>query len=488
MDKKDYADIDVRKLINEKASLNKILEAYGINKQEITTFQANFTPEEEVDRLIEESGICKDNRVNLKVLEPTAGIGNIISGLLKCPNVSNFMIDANEYHKVFYNIGKISFEAMSNVFYYNQDFFKYESRYPYDYIIGNPPFNLRSVRRIYGKKGEYVDEDQTYYDIHFVAEAYNKLREGGKLAMIISNRHTRDKNHPFNKFNDYLKLLGEKNHKIIPLSGVFKEDEKVSKEMKVNFGMEIIIITKVGRDMDLYEKEQIYFENEEDVSKYNEENPTKSKKGAKTKEEKNLFEDEDLQNANKFKEEIPKIKKPKLFELPKPEKKLLKDVKEEAKNLGIKLSGKSKAVLEKEILDKIHRPDLQKEEVPKSKVKEAVKKIEEKLNVKIDEKKVEVAQKEKVVKPKKEKVVKEKVVKEKPKKEVKKEVVKETAPKPKKETPLSKLKVAELREKAKNLNIIITKSKKYKKGIKTINKTKKELLEEIKNWKPKRRI
>ena len=91
-------------LINEKASLNKILEAYGINKQEITTFQANFTPEEEVDKLIEESGICKDNRPNLKVLEPTAGIGNIISGLLKCPNVSNFMIDANEYHKVFYNL------------------------------------------------------------------------------------------------------------------------------------------------------------------------------------------------------------------------------------------------------------------------------------------------------------------------------------------------------------------------------------------------
>lgn len=469
MDKKDYDDIDVRKLLNEKASLNKILEAYGIDKKEITSFQANFTPEDEVDKLIEESGICKDPRPNLKVLEPTAGIGNIISGLLKCPNISNLMIDANEYHKVFYNIGKTTFEEISNVFYYNTDFMHYESRYPYDYIIGNPPFNLRGKRREYGKKGSFEDIDFTYYDIHFVAHAYNKLREGGKLAMIISNRHTRDKHFPFTKFNDYLKLLTDKNHKIIPLSGIFQEDEKVSKDMKVNFGMEIIILTKLGRDMDLYEQETIYFEKDEDAQQYNEENPTKRKK--KTQEEENLFEDADLERELiKTKEKPPK--KPKLFELPKPPKKTLKDVKEEAKKLGIKLSGKSKAVLEKEIIEKMNQPDEQKIEVPISKVKEAVKKIEEKIKVTLDGKKIEM------------------VLENKP--EVKKkEVKKETAPKPKKEPkpkPLSKLKVSELREKAKNLNISTTKLKKIKKGVKDTNKTKKELIDEIKAWRPKRRF
>jgi len=64
-------------------------------------------------------------------------------------------------------------------------------------------------------------------------------------------------------------------------------------------------------------------------------------------------------------------------------------------------------------------------------------------------------------------------------------------PAPKKEPeskPLSKLKVSELREKAKNLNISITKLKKIKKGVKDTNKTKKELIEEIKAWRPKRRF
>ena len=61
-------------------SLNKILDSFKLSKQEITTFQANFTPETEVEKIIEQSGIKNDSREKLMILEPTAGIGNVIDG------------------------------------------------------------------------------------------------------------------------------------------------------------------------------------------------------------------------------------------------------------------------------------------------------------------------------------------------------------------------------------------------------------------------
>jgi methylase of polypeptide subunit release factors len=429
MDKKEYKNVDVKKLLDQKVSLNKILEAYGIDKKEITSFQANFTPESDVQKLIEAVGIEKDTNTNIKIIEPTAGIGNIVSGLIRLKNASNFIIDANEYHKVFYNIGKATFDKIDNVVYHNMDYFKYEARYPYDYVIGNPPFNLRSTLDIYEKKSKTFEKiDFTFYDIHFVARAYNSLKTGGKLGMIISNRHTRDKNFPFNKFNQYLKLLGNK-HQIIPLSGVFEEEEGVSKEMKVNFGMEIIILEKVDREIDLMTQEQVYFENDAAVEAYEEENPTKKRGGKKklTDEEKEFLGEDVDEFAEK---ELKKLKKEKLFVLPKKEgevKKLLKDVKEDAKKLGIKITGKNKKELEEAI--KNFKPGEVKEVVKKTPVKKAP---------------------------------------------VKKAPVKKAPVKPAKEKPVKRL-LKDVKQDAIKQNIILS----YIKDGKRKNKTKKELEDEI---------
>lgn len=223
----------MKKLFDSNSSLSNILEAFNIDKQQITNFQANFTTNENIDKIIEMSGIKDDNRTKLFVLEGTSGIGGVISRLLsKCPNKSNFMIDSNEYHNVFYNYQKILFNGLDNVFIYNTDFMTFESKYQYHYILGNPPFNLRLQQKIIKPKKlktKLDDEknvvnqelfaetityiDKTLFDVDFVAHAYNLLqnpseigaKDGGVLCMIISNRYMRDNRHSsFVNFKDFI--------------------------------------------------------------------------------------------------------------------------------------------------------------------------------------------------------------------------------------------------------------------------------------------
>ena len=271
IENRPQADIvdKVEKLIKDGASLDKIFSAFDISKTEITSFQANFTPENEVMDLIEKSGIKNDMRPNLKVLEPTAGIGNVIGGLLKQPNAFNYMIDGVEIHNVFFQIAKAQYGGIDNVSLLNVDFLKLQNKYNYDYIIGNPPFNLRSYvdvktegNRKLGKTAKFEKRDKTFYDVDFVAHAYNLLVDGGKLAMIISNRHRRQPDiQPFKKFNQYLELIGEENVQVYQ-SSQFKADKGVTKAMETNFGMEIIVLTKLQNRLMELDGQQLLTEGE----------------------------------------------------------------------------------------------------------------------------------------------------------------------------------------------------------------------------------
>jgi len=71
------------------------------------------------------------------------------------------------------------------------------ARVNYDYILGNPPFNIRTQRIVFDKETKLAKkEDVVYHDIDFVAKAFNMLGEGGVLCMIISDRYLRDGNLP----------------------------------------------------------------------------------------------------------------------------------------------------------------------------------------------------------------------------------------------------------------------------------------------------
>ena len=262
---------EIRKLIDKKASISEFLELFKISKQDITLFQANFTPMSEIDVVIEKSGLKNDKRDNIKILEPTAGIGNFVEQLLKLENKYNFMIDCNEYNNAFFQIGETMYEDIDNVKWYNGDFWIFQNKYNYDYILGNPPFNLAHQVKVKieykAEKGQqtpepkYEIQDKRLYDIHFVSKAYNMLNNGGKLSMIISDRFLRSKEGVFSIFNLYLEDLKKADPSSVDIvkTGEFKQDTtNVAKEMTTNFGMVCITLKKLENfNIDLENKRRI---------------------------------------------------------------------------------------------------------------------------------------------------------------------------------------------------------------------------------------
>jgi superfamily II DNA or RNA helicase len=247
-----YADsIDkIKTMLSKKKTLNEILESFKIPKQEITTFQANFTPESEVDELIKFSGIENDKRQKIFVLEPTMGIGNIISKLLKLKNNENLNINGVELHNLFYQIAMAQFQDIQTVKLYNMDFLKYLQKFNYDYIIGNPPFNLRTQLDFVQREkvdGKFVKKivkyDITVYDIDFVAKSYNMLNNDGILCMIISDRFLRSKLSRFKRFRQEIESIKDK-AEIKKLNVSFKKDKTITKEMETSFGMVYIKLQK----------------------------------------------------------------------------------------------------------------------------------------------------------------------------------------------------------------------------------------------------
>lgn len=264
------SDNEIKKLIKNKVPLDEILQKFGIQKKDITQFQANFTPESEINKVINMSGIKQDNRTDLNILEPTAGIGNFALQLLKLPNANNFLIECNEINNAFFRIGKLTYDNIDNVLWSHMDFMKFVSSRPYDYILGNPPFNLRLTekqvvsQRFAGSPDvKYDPISQLYFkvlekqlfDIHFVERAYNMLASNGVLCFIISDRFQRDKQYQvfeiFRKNLEYMKKKVPSSVEIISTKQ-FKQSEGVSKEMETNFGMVAIKLKKIDNfDIDL---------------------------------------------------------------------------------------------------------------------------------------------------------------------------------------------------------------------------------------------
>lgn len=234
-----------------------------MSKQYITTFQANFTPYTECVELIKYSGILDNNNAPLIILEPTAGVGNMIIPLLESKNKFNYEIDLNEYNHLFVQIAKYKFENISNIRIHETDFFKYTPSYQYDYILGNPPFNLPGQRTEYKKTknkvtgviNQYVDKyDVVYYDVDFVTEAYNTLlKMGGVLCMIISadavNPETQRKARA--RFQEDLKQLQsmDENNVKYEKSNQFNKDGSIDNKMTTAYPMVKIWLRKVENFM-----------------------------------------------------------------------------------------------------------------------------------------------------------------------------------------------------------------------------------------------
>lgn len=262
---------NIKKMLDNNYSLSDILESYKISKEEITSFQANFTPESEVEIALDFSGLGNDKRDKIMILEPTSGIGNFINSALKLSNKQNLFIDGVEIHNLFYQIAMAQFSDIDNVMLYNCSIFDYDQKYNYDYIIGNPPFNIRTQIDIYDKKtNKIIKQDRHFADIDFVSLCYNKLNKDGILCMIISDKFTRDqsiKYEIFNKWLDALKKINSNNVQIKNI-GQFKKDLRITKSMETNYPMVCLKLVKVDKfEIDLLKSPPVLTKDELDENK-----------------------------------------------------------------------------------------------------------------------------------------------------------------------------------------------------------------------------
>lgn len=225
---KQLEDKEFLKVMIEKLSLETVFGLMKIGKTDIKLLNAFFTPIINCDRLIKLSQIEYDDNKRIRILEPTAGIGNIISALCKLDNSSHFHIDAIENQLKFYQLGEAIFDKFENVYWFNKDIFQFKSNDKYDYIFINPPFKIRY-------------NDKEVLDIDFLNYAYQYLKDGGKLCCIISGSIFTNTNKK--KYISFKNKLNNDNV-LIEEFDKFSADETIVKDMKTNIKMFYVIITK----------------------------------------------------------------------------------------------------------------------------------------------------------------------------------------------------------------------------------------------------
>jgi hypothetical protein len=171
-------------------------------RQLLKVKQEFFTPDAQVEELINLSKI-KDEGKNksLSILEPTAGFGNIICGLLEIMTSSlkgkqfNIklhidMVEKDEVNrKQLLQLEKSS-PGVLDLLNCN-DFLKFIPSSNYDYIFMNPPFHLE---KRYNK-----DYNKDYYDIDFVMRAYAMLKPYTGVLVAIVGRSW-EKNEKYQQF------------------------------------------------------------------------------------------------------------------------------------------------------------------------------------------------------------------------------------------------------------------------------------------------
>ena len=195
----DNKESSLSKFIEKKKELSELLKA----KMKVRVKQEFFTPIQFVNELINLSGFeftKKDKIYN--ILEPTAGWGNIIKGLLKVIKRKklNCDIDVVEIQED----NRKSLQEISNIIPHmihlqkEPDFLKFLSSKKYDFIFMNPPFHLKSTNN-----KQYVKD---VYSYHFVMRAFAMLNNNDGILVAITGREWEN----FDEAKDFYKNVNAK--------------------------------------------------------------------------------------------------------------------------------------------------------------------------------------------------------------------------------------------------------------------------------------
>ncbi len=121
-------------------SLSKIAELSNTKR---TDNAAYFTNKSLVTLIVK--SLPDTDKENIRILEPSVGVGNFIPIILKRFENKNITLDLVDIDKDSLLILKLLLKKISipnncQINFINDDFLTHEFKYDYDYIIGNPPF------------------------------------------------------------------------------------------------------------------------------------------------------------------------------------------------------------------------------------------------------------------------------------------------------------------------------------------------------------
>jgi predicted RNA methylase len=248
--KEGYTDLN-QDIISNAYRENLLFLALGTRqsaREKHQVMQQFFTNEFLVNEIYKYSEIMNDER-QIRVLEPTAGIGNLILPLLELDK--DLTIDLVEYdpenRKILEKL--VSLDKVVLNLEVQSDFLKTAFKEKYDYIFMNPPFNLR--------KSENANLKKSVKDIDFILRAFVALKIDGELIAIVG---TMAKNTP--------------QYQIFENSGVADidihtyETQKFSRgrddSENIDMNIDILIIKKLSNTIDndiLIDQQKFYGKN-----------------------------------------------------------------------------------------------------------------------------------------------------------------------------------------------------------------------------------
>jgi hypothetical protein len=251
--KEGYADLN-QDVISNTYRENLLFLALGTRntaREKHQVMQQFFTNEFLVKEIYKYSEIMNDDR-EIRVLEPTAGIGNLILPLLELDK--DLTIDLVEYdpenRKILEKL--VSLDKVVLNLEVQPDFLKTSFKEKYDYIFMNPPFNLR--------KSENAKLKKSVKGIDFILRAFVALKLDGELIAIVD---TMAKN--------------SSEYRIFEKSGVADimvhtyEGQKFSKgrddDKDINMNIDILIIKKLSNEIDndiLIDQQKFYGKEKEE--------------------------------------------------------------------------------------------------------------------------------------------------------------------------------------------------------------------------------
>ena len=170
-----------------KLKLEDLKNEKKLEKLRNSVLQQYFTGDNEIDLLYKLSGIKEDPRkTGIQFLEPTAGTGSIIKYFIE-READRIEIKCCEFDPETRTHLKKVTETLGlgeETLYNEPNFLKLNPSDRFDYIIMNPPFNIKPYKNLGYKK--------PIYDIDFIKHAYMCCKVGGRIVAIMYGEHAKE--------------------------------------------------------------------------------------------------------------------------------------------------------------------------------------------------------------------------------------------------------------------------------------------------------